>query len=76
MGQKSCFVAVHFGAGYHSNSKESAYEKLMEKCCTEALYILETTNDLIESLVVGIRILEVLVRQIRQFIKYSRTVEY
>ena len=59
MGFMPCFVAVHFGAGYHSEEKEFIYKELMNRCCIETLNILEKSNDLIESLVTGIKILEV-----------------
>jgi len=59
MGQKSCFVAVHFGAGFHSKDKESSYKKLMESCCINTLQNLESSDNLIASLVIGIKILEV-----------------
>lgn len=59
MGQSSCFVAVHFGAGFHSLEKENAYKKLMKKCCIETLQVLETSDNLINALVTGIKILEV-----------------
>lgn len=58
--ESSCFVAVHFGAGFHSTAKEAQYEKLMNLCCSETLKSLESTNNLVGSLVIGIKILEVL----------------
>lgn len=59
MGQKPCFIAVHFGAGFHSKDKENSYKKLMESCCINTLQKLESTDNLIDSLVLGIKILEV-----------------
>lgn len=59
MGRNSCFVAVHFGAGFHSVEKENSYKILMERCCIKTLQNLEVSDDLIESLVLGIRLLEV-----------------
>ena len=59
MGLESCFVAVHFGAGFHSAEKENVYKKLMKNCCMETLQILESSDNLIDSLVAGIKILEV-----------------
>lgn len=60
MGQKSCFVAAHFGAGFHSKDKESSYIKLMETCCIKTLKNLESSDNIIASLVIGVKILEVL----------------
>lgn len=59
MGRNSCFVVVHFGAGFHSVEKENSYKTLMERCCIKTLQNLEVSDDLIESLVLGIRLLEV-----------------
>ena len=59
MGQQSCFVAVHFGAGYHSKDMENAFKKLMKFCCNKTLKKLEASDNLIDSLVLGIKILEV-----------------
>lgn len=59
MGYRPSFVAVHFGAGYHSVEKEEVYRVLMNKCCTETTHHLDKSNDLIEALVFGIKILEV-----------------
>jgi hypothetical protein len=59
MGQNSCFVAVHFGAGFHSKDKESLFRKLMESCCILTLQNFEFSDNIIESLVLGIKVLEV-----------------
>ena len=59
MGCRPCFVAVHFGAGYHSLEKEKYYKNLMDKCCTETINFLENSGNLIEAVVFGIKILEV-----------------
>lgn len=53
------FVAAHFGAGYHSFDKEENYRILMNKCCSETAKFLETSDQLIEAIILGIRILEV-----------------
>lgn len=58
MGQ-SCFVSVHLGAGFHSPTRESAYKKLIKKCCEETLSELEVSDNLLTSIVNGIKILEV-----------------
>ena len=76
MGHESCFVAVHFGAGFHSASKELQYRKLMSLCCSETLKNLEFTDNLIESLVIGIKILEVCEKCIFLEINYVRTVVF
>lgn len=60
MGQNPCFVAVHCGAGFHSKTKENSYKKLIEICCNKTLKNLESTDNLVESLVLGIKELEVL----------------
>ncbi len=70
MGQPSCFVTVHFGAGYHSMEKENTYKKLMKKCCIETLQNLEASDNLIDSLVIGIKILEVEILGKIVFFKY------
>ena len=59
MGCRPRFVAVHFGAGYHSIEKEKQYKALMEKCCTETINFLDKSGDLIEAVVYGTKILEV-----------------
>lgn len=59
MGCRPSFVAVHFGAGYHSIEKEELYKALMNKCCTETTHLLDESDDLIEAVVFGIKILEV-----------------
>lgn len=59
MGHNYSFVAVHLGAGNHSVKNENLYKKLIKKCCKETLNILENSDDLISSLVHGIKILEV-----------------
>lgn len=59
MGRKSCHVFVHFGAGYHSKNNESIYKNLMERCCAKTLSFLEESDDLVCSIVQGIKILEV-----------------
>ena len=36
----SCFVAVHIGAGFHSQSKTPAYRLLCEKICSSVIKML------------------------------------
>ena len=59
MGYRPSFVAVHFGAGYHSVEKELLYKDLMNKCCSETILLLDKSDNLIEAIVFGIKILEV-----------------
>lgn len=50
--------------------KENTYKKLMKKCCIETLQNLEASDNLIDSLVIGIKILEVEILGKIVFFKY------
>lgn len=38
--EDSCFVAVHIGAGFHSQAKTPAYRTLCESICSEVIELL------------------------------------
>lgn len=60
MGHSKCFVLVHLGAGYHSPQKQKLYENLIKKCSEKIMVVLDNSNNLIDALVHGIKILEVI----------------
>jgi hypothetical protein len=57
--QDSCFVAVHIGAGFHSQSKTPAYRSLCESICSEVIELLKQGSPARDAVAYAISLLEV-----------------
>jgi hypothetical protein len=56
---KSCFVAVHIGAGYHSVAKSGAYRQLCESICKDVLDMLMKGGTARKAVASAVALLEV-----------------
>ena len=54
----SCFVAVHIGAGYHSQNKTPAYRDLCENICKEIMKLLKKQIPAREAVTEAVALLE------------------
>lgn len=57
---KSCFVALHIGAGYHSVSKTGIYRHLCEKICSDVIKLLKQGYNARTACATAVALLEVL----------------
>lgn len=57
-GNDSCFVAVHIGAGYHSQNKTPAYRELCENICREIMRLLKKQIPAREAVAEAVALLE------------------
>lgn len=55
-----CFVALHIGAGYHSNSKTGVYRHLCEKICSDVIKLLKQGYNARTACATAVALLEVL----------------
>jgi hypothetical protein len=55
----SCFVAVHIGAGFHSQSKTPTYKLLCEKICSSVIKMLNKGSSARKAAAFAVALLEV-----------------
>lgn len=60
--EKSCFVAVHLGAGSHSEKKTPIYKQLCEQICFQVLKYLHEGHNARNAVAHAITLLEVFLK--------------
>ncbi len=56
-----CFVAVHIGAGFHSESKTDSYKQLCENICKEIIKLLDEGMPSKNAVAKAVALLEVVI---------------
>lgn len=56
---ESCFVALHIGAGYHSQAKSAVYRKLCDDVCSEVMQLLKQGYAARDAVAAAVTLLEV-----------------
>lgn len=59
VGNKSCFVAVHIGAGFHSVAKTPSYKTLCENICSSVIKELNRGYSARKAVALAVALLEV-----------------
>lgn len=60
----ACFVAVHIGAGFHSDAKTPAYRSLCEKICSQVIELLRKGHTARDAVAYAVSLLEVVTNPI------------
>ncbi len=57
--ENNCFVAVHIGAGFHSEAKAPAYRSLCENICSHVIQLLNNSYSARDAVAAAVALLEV-----------------